>query len=30
MRRMSKHVHGYAEAVVQVEERTQITLDETH
>lgn len=28
-RRMSKHVHGYAEAVVQVEERTQITLDET-
>nr|WP_174320722.1 FadR/GntR family transcriptional regulator [Gordonia paraffinivorans] len=26
-RRMTKHVHGYAEAVVQVEERTEITLD---
>ncbi len=27
-RRMSKHVHGYAEAVVQVEERTEIDLRE--
>jgi len=27
-RRMSKHVHGYAEAVVQVEERTEIELRE--
>ncbi|EKF21297.1 bacterial regulatory s, gntR family protein [Mycolicibacterium hassiacum DSM 44199] len=26
MRRMSKHVHSYAEAVVQVEERTEIDL----
>ncbi|MDV6230618.1 FadR/GntR family transcriptional regulator [Rhodococcus cercidiphylli] len=26
MRRMTKHVHGYAEAVVQVEERTEIDL----
>ncbi|WP_037173367.1 FadR/GntR family transcriptional regulator [Rhodococcoides fascians] len=26
VRRMSKHVHGYAEAVVQVEERTEIDL----
>ncbi|WP_196248692.1 FadR/GntR family transcriptional regulator [Rhodococcoides fascians] len=26
MRRMTKHVHGYAEAVVQVEERTKIDL----
>ncbi len=26
MRRMTKHVHGYAEAVVQVEQRTQIDL----
>lgn len=26
-RRMSKHVHGYAEAVVQVEERTNIDID---
>lgn len=26
MRRMTKHVHGYAEAVVQVEERTEIEL----
>nr|WP_222112999.1 FadR/GntR family transcriptional regulator [Gordonia paraffinivorans] len=25
-RRMTKHVHGYAEAVVQVEERTEITI----
>jgi DNA-binding FadR family transcriptional regulator len=27
-RRMSKHVHGYAEAVVQVEQRTEIDLGE--
>ncbi|MDN2495398.1 FadR family transcriptional regulator [Nocardia nova] len=27
-RRMTKHVHGYAEAVVQVEERTEIELRE--
>ncbi|MGB6247253.1 MULTISPECIES: FadR/GntR family transcriptional regulator [Gordonia] len=27
-RRMTKHVHGYAEAVVQVEERTEIDLAE--
>lgn len=27
MRGMTKHVHGYAEAVVQVEERTEITID---
>ncbi|MGV9710979.1 FadR/GntR family transcriptional regulator [Gordonia sp. NPDC003424] len=27
-RRMTKHVHGYAEAVVQVEERTEIDLRE--
>ncbi|WP_394811389.1 FadR/GntR family transcriptional regulator [Gordonia jinghuaiqii] len=26
MRRMTKHVHGYAEAVVQVEQRTEIEL----
>ena len=26
MRRMTKHVHGYAEAVVQVEQRTEIDL----
>jgi DNA-binding FadR family transcriptional regulator len=26
VRRMSKHVHGYAEAVVKVEERTEIDL----
>ncbi|AZG46616.1 HTH-type transcriptional regulator LutR [Gordonia insulae] len=29
MRRMTKHVHGYAEAVVQVEERTKIDLGES-
>ncbi|HEY5857390.1 MAG TPA: FadR/GntR family transcriptional regulator [Aldersonia sp.] len=28
MRRMTKHVHSYAEAVVQVEERTEIDLRE--
>lgn len=28
IRRMTKHVHGYAEAVVQVEERTEIALGE--
>ncbi|WP_372477334.1 FadR/GntR family transcriptional regulator [Nocardia australiensis] len=28
VRRMTKHVHGYAEAVVQVEERTEIELRE--
>lgn len=28
MRRMTKHVHGYAEAVVQVEERTEIDLSD--
>ncbi len=27
LRRMTKHVHGYAEAVVQVEERTEISID---
>ncbi|MGK2317727.1 FadR/GntR family transcriptional regulator [Gordonia rhizosphera] len=29
MRRMTKHVHGYAEAVVQVEERTEIELGDS-
>lgn len=27
LRRMTKHVHGYAEAVVQVEKRTEISID---
>ena len=29
MRRMIKHVHGYAEAVVQVEQRTEIDLSDS-
>ncbi|MET4165770.1 MULTISPECIES: FadR/GntR family transcriptional regulator [Gordonia] len=29
MRRMTKHVHGYAEAVVQIEQRTEIDLSDT-
>ncbi len=28
-RRMTKHVHGYAEAVVQVEKRTEIEIEES-